>query len=113
MNKAWGQSGNDDMNTDFIITVDADASEPIRLMIEKIIPLDNRYFFSILNMNNGNVMFGEYLGQLSDISEDSRAVICQAIKQGDSRITFADSYLYDDLYELRDMLTPFFDEFDF
>lgn len=69
-------------------------------MIERVYLLDGKCFFSILDLDTFNVMFGEFLGQTSEDEEENRETIYNDFLSGCKNITFVDGYMEDELYEL-------------
>ena len=89
------------MDENYILPV-GQGAEQVLYQIEKAFILDGKCFFSILNLSDFNVMFGEYLGPFSagQDPEELRKLIHREFLNGCSRITFADGYMVDELYEL-------------
>lgn len=67
-------------------------------MIAQIIRMDGKNFFSIFNMNNADLLFGEYLGKLPEDEDEAREVIWKDFQDGCKHITHPDGHIMDDLF---------------
>ena len=89
------------MEANFIIT-SGSAEEKREYFIQKAFLLDGRCYFTILNINTFDVMFGEYLGTYEDDMEKTREKIYQEFVEKRPNVTYPDGYILDDLYEMWD-----------
>lgn len=77
-----------------------EGEEKISYLIERVFLLDDKCYFSILDMDTYNVMFGEYLGETDLDEESNRKRIYEDFLNGCKNITFVDGYMEDMLYEV-------------
>lgn len=71
-------------------------------LIERVIKYGEHYFFTLFNLMTGDVMFGEYTGELPKDEDDAREVIWNDFREGCKNISYPDGYIVDDLYEMID-----------
>lgn len=88
-------------NNNHILTV-TDGDTTIEYLIGRIIPYDDKKFFTIFNLTFGGFMFGQYLGDLPEDEDAAVDIIVEDFKSGCAHITYPDGYIADDLYEMID-----------
>lgn len=71
-------------------------------IIERVIDMDDKKFFTLFNLDTGNVMFGEYEGELPPDEDEAREIIWKDFLDGCPHISYPDGYIVDDLYEMID-----------
>lgn len=89
------------MNENHILTIQ-NGEMKIEYLIERVIRMDSQIFFTIFNLTSGEVMFGEFLGELPEDEEQALDTICDDFRAGCKHITYPDGYIVDDLYEMVD-----------
>ena len=90
------------MEEKYILSMSTEAGE-IRYLIDQIIPLDGKNFFSLCNLTTGALLFGEYTGSLPESWDDAREIIWRDFLDGCAHISYPDGYILDDLYEMIDL----------
>ena len=73
-------------------------------LIERVIRLDEQLFFTVINLNDGNLMFGEYTDELPLDDEKAIEIICEDFRKGCEHVIYPDGYIQDDLYEMIDWM---------
>lgn len=84
------------------ILVMGEGENAVRHMIAQVIRMDNKNFFSIFNMANADLMFGEFLGDLPEDEDLAREVIWRDFLDGCKHITHPDGHILDDLFFMMD-----------
>lgn len=79
-----------------------EGDQQTEYMIDRAVLIDGKCIFGILNLQSFDLMFGEFLGDISEDMEENRGRIYQDFMNGCRHITFVDGYLADDLYEMWD-----------
>lgn len=90
------------MEEEFVLTV-GEGESKVKYLIERVIPMDDKCFFTILNLSNFDFMFGEYTGPQAEDPEETRLRIWQDFGRGCPNISYPDGYIVDDLYEMIDI----------
>lgn len=80
------------------------GEEKREYLIERVIDFLESKFFTIFNLATGELMFGEYCGELPEDEDKAREIICDDFKSGCKHIQYPDGYIVDDLYEMIDLL---------
>jgi len=71
-------------------------------LIERVVVLDKKYYFTLFNLNTGDLLFGEYEGELPKDEDEAREIIWNDFREGCCHISYPDGYIVDDLYEMID-----------
>lgn len=90
------------MDEKFMLVM-GEGENQIRYMIAQIIRVDGKNFFSIFNMTNADMLFGEFLGELPEDEDQARELIWQDFQDGCKRITYPDGHIMDDLFCMLEM----------
>lgn len=89
------------MEEKYILTL-GEGDERQDYIIERVINYENQQFFTLFNLTNGAVMFGEYLEKLPEDEDIAREIIWNDFRSGCKHITYPDGYIVDDLFEIID-----------
>lgn len=71
-------------------------------LIERVIRYGEQNFFTLFNLMTGDVMFGEYCGELPEDEDEAREIIWEDFRCGCKNIEYPDGYIVDDLFEMID-----------
>lgn len=86
------------MEEDFILTT-GEGEHENRYFIQQVIRVNGKCYFSVINLLNFELMFGEYLGEVTEDDIENRLRVFEDFKNGCKNITYVDGYILDDLYE--------------
>lgn len=84
------------------VLVLGEGDNATKYLIERVIPFGEQFFFTIFNLHTGEVMFGEYEGELPEDEDTAREIIWNDFREGCKHISYPDGYIVDDLYEMID-----------
>lgn len=73
-----------------------------KYLIERVVDFNEKKFFTLFNLENGSLMFGEYEGDLPENEDEAREIIWKDFLEGCHNISYPDGYIVDDLFEIID-----------
>lgn len=85
------------------ILIVEDGGQTFEYMIGSIIRLDDKIYFTIINLTEGGLLFGEYEGEVPEDDEEALDIIYKDFVDGCKNISYPDGYIVDDLYEMMDL----------
>lgn len=95
------RSGVEIMEEKYVLTV-GEGSEKTEYLIERVIRHREKLFFTLFNLGTGDMMFGEYGGELPEDEDLAREIIWNDFREGCRHISYPDGYIVDELFDMTD-----------